>query len=94
MWIILRKTFEKTVARYDTIEHRIQQIEGGEIKFNDDPRDQEAVKERKLAVLGKQKDESSKEIETLLLTAIEVCSNSTVINVILIIIFIGLFSIT
>lgn len=63
---------EKTLARYDTIETRIQQVEKGEFSYVEDPRDPEEIKARKLADLQKRKDESSKELETLLLSAIEV----------------------
>ena len=72
MWIILRKTFEKTLARFDTIKSRIRQLEQGEIRFDDDPRDPEEIKLRKLAALEEQKDQSRDELESLLSVAIEV----------------------
>jgi len=71
MWIILRKTFEKTLARFDTIKSRIRQVERGEIRFDDDPRDPEEIKLRKLAALEEQKDQSRDELESLLTVAIE-----------------------
>mgnify|MGYP005993400609 CR=1 FL=1 len=74
VWIILRKTFEKTKARMETINGLIKQVESGEIKFEDDPRDPGAVKDRKLASLKQQRVQSAQELETLILTAITVCS--------------------
>lgn len=74
MWIILRKTIEKTRARLETIEKLIPQVENGEIKFEDDPNNPDAVKNRKVASLKQQKIQSGKELETLLMTTIIVCT--------------------